>query len=505
MKRKAISLGIEARKKSMEGVNYLADAMESTMGPYGNNFLVEKGDKMTNDGKIIAAEMEHDNEISNRALSYMRKAGIATEEEVGDASSSAVSLGRAIMKEVAKQLPNETIVVGKMTTGEVVKKVEEERLYIEEKLNEMATPITSVDQLISAVKVCTENQELAEVIATAQWELGKEAILIAEDTIGSKTYVEKVNGILLDNGLSTSLVMNNFEKQSLEVRNVRVLLTNHVITDFLILNPLIQAMSREGIRSLVVIARAFSENAINAAMEYAKAGINIYPVNAPYVDQNEIMKDLEAVLGGKCLFVEDSSLVDIELSSLGFAENINVERYRAIFAGTKSDEAQTRIDKRIEEITSKLNGNVSVFEKKNLQRRISQLTVGFGIVHVGAESEDTRKRLKDKADDAVVTVRIAMQEGVVKGGGLAFKEISDGMPEGFILKNAIRCINNVIMNSAPVDFKIEDWVVDPVKTLKVALKHASHRAVNLATGGGVIATKRDKPRYVQEVAGGDNE
>ncbi len=497
-KKKKILLGVKARNKQIEGADFLADALQVTLGPFGQNWSIEKGDKITNDGRNIAVEMEHPDEIAHRGLNHLRKASIQTEQEVKDASTSTVVLGRAILKEAVKNLPSETVVVGKMTTAQVIKQIEKERLEVTEKLDAMAQPITSLDQLIEVANVSTENEELAKLIATAQWELGKDGILIAEEHIGKDCKVEVVRGLLLDNGLANTQVITNQEKQALEVSDCRVILTNNTVEDLKPLAFLISNLAKSGVNCIVLMARAFTPDAIKQCMKYTESGFAIFPVNAPYVDQVEIMKDLQAVHGGNFINIESKSLSDIEESDVGFAENIVVERYRSTFVGLNNEETKSRVEQRIAELRERLKGNVSDFDKENLEKRIAQLSTGFAVIKIGAATELTRKRLKDKADDAVGTVRIALEEGVVKGGGLALKEIAETLDDSYILKGPIQVINKQIMSTAPKDFIIEDWVKDPVKTIKVALKYACEAASNIATIGGAIATAHDKPRYVQE-------
>lgn len=504
-KKKKILLGVKARNKMIEGADFIADALQVTLGPFGQNWSIEKGDKITNDGRNISAELEHEDEVAQKGLNHLRKASVQTEQEVKDASTSTVVLGRAILKEAVKKLPREDLVIGKMTTAEVIKQIEKERIEITEKLDKMAEPVKNLNQLIEIATVSTEDEELGKLIATTQWELGKDGILIAEEYIGKECKAEIVRGLLLDNGLANTQVITNQEKQALEVSNCRVILTNNTVEELKPLTMLISDLAKSGVNCIVLMARAFTAGAIKQCMSYTEQGFAIFPVNAPYVDQVEIMKDLEAVHGGTFINVEARDLSSIEVKDLGHAESIVVERYRSTFVGRSDEETKKRVENRIEELREKLKGNVSEFDKENIQKRIAQLSAGFALIKIGASTELTRKRLKDKADDAVGTVRVALEQGVVKGAGLALKEIAETLDDSYILKGPIQEINKQIMFSAPTGFVVEDWVKDPVKTIKVALKYACEAASNIATIAGAVATAKDKPRLVQEVDKQDEE
>jgi chaperonin GroEL len=214
-----------------------------------------------------------------------------------------------------------------------------------------------------------------------------------------------------------------------------------------------------------------------------------YPLNAPYVNQGEIMQDLATVLGGKYYDYETSSLEDMTLEDVGFASKIIAKRYDAIITGRDTPLNQERVNDRIKELKEKLKGEPSEFAKKAYEARIAQLENGFAIIKVGATSDQQRKYLKDKCDDAVNAVRSAYQEGVVDGGGLAYKQVSEELPEGYILKRPLLSLYNQIMENAPEGYVIEPWVKDPLKVLRVALERACSVASTFATVNIVICNE----------------
>jgi chaperonin GroEL len=492
---KLVKIGTEARNELMVGANFLADAVKRTLGPFGQNFFLEKGDRVTNDGVSIAQEIELKDEIQQRGVYALRKASIKTNDEAGDGTTSAIVLAQAILKDAVRNLGDDQKgIAGKKTPSEVIKQIETERLEIEEKLNKMAKPIKTVEQLVESARVSVENDELAKLIGETQWELGKDGIIIAEETAEETSSIEKIHGIRIDNGFGTSHIINNQEKQLLEVKDARVIMTNHTLGNLKPVENVINQLLKTGTTNIIIVARAFTNEAIAICLENIKQGnLKIFPINAPYTNQSEIMKDMAATLGGTFYDAESSSLEDMQLSDVGFASKLIARRYDAIFTG------KNNTDKRIEELKEQLKGSQSDFEKKQLQERIAQMTNGFAIIKVGANSETERKYKFDKVTDGVNAVRYALKEGVVDGAGLAFKQISEALPDTYLLKRPLLSIYEQIMFSAPKEFIIADWVKDPVFVLKTILKHACSVAGTLATVAGVTATEKIKPRYVEEV------
>lgn len=492
-KKKILKTGFEARSSLMKGAKTLSDAVKVTLGPFSQHAAIEKGDEIIDDGVTVAREIVSgciDDEIEHRGARMLLQVATKTEEKVGDATTTATILGYEITKEAAKLLSDDKTFIGKKTPSEVVAQIEKERKEVTEKLVAMAMPITSKEELVDATTVSASDPELGKLIGGLQFDLGKEGIVLSEETADVACSIERVNGIRIDNGFGTSVIVNNQEKQSLEISETRVILTNHIFHDLACIKDIGQSLAKMGVRSLAIIARAFDENAIRDCLANIEKGFSIFPVNAPYTDMNEVMKDLSAVTGAKYINLDERNLESLQLSDVGYAEKIVVTRAEGVITGKTDEKISERIAKRIDDIEKEITGTASEFRKANLNVRIAQLKNGFGIVKIGAASDVQRKYLKRKADDAVGTARAALQEGVVPGGGMAFKIISDTLPEGYILKQPLTEIYNQIISSAPPGFVIESKIVDSVKVLRVALEQACSVAAIFANAGIAIAEEK---------------
>jgi len=502
MLRRIVISGVEARKKLTDGANKLADAVKSTFGVYGQTWYLDKRNSITNDGVSVAREIVLDDEVENRGAIALREAAIKTVDSVGDGTTTAIILAQAIYQTVSKYLSKEGV-IGSKTPSEVIRQIEEERIMVTDKLEGMAEPITTEQGLIYSATVATGDKELGILIGKAQWKLGKDGYLLAEESADKFSSVEYVKGIRIDNGFGTSQLVNDQEKQMLVVEDTKVLLTSHTIRDihdWQKIMKVCELIAKTGATKLVIIARAWTDDTIRFCLENINKGtLKIYPLNAPYTDMQERMHDLSSIIGGNFVDSENSTLDDVVMSDLGFAMKVVARRYDAVVTGGDSIESVARVSQRCYELEEQRRGSQSDFEKKAITERLAQLQDGFALIKVGSPSDLERKRLYDKCEDAVHAVRAAYREGTVKGAGLAFKEIADTLPDSAFLRRALYSLNEQIVSSAPKDFVIEDWVRDPVLVLKVALQNACTAAASFASAGGVITA--ENPKRLDELLG----
>lgn len=489
MAKKIIKTGIAARNGLAEGAKQLAEAIGSTIGPFGSNFFLEKKERPTNDGVSIAREFSLSDEVENMGVKAIRESAIKTVDKVGDGTSSAIVFSYAIYDRLSKILGKDGI-VGAKKPSELKQQLMQEKEEVAQKLKDMATPIETEEQLINSAIVSTEDPDLGKLIGSAQWKLGPDGYLLAEETPERESSVDIVKGIRIDNGFGTSQLINNQEKQTLELKDVSIILTSHTMRDFKPIENLINQFLKTGKQELVIIARAWTEEAIALCMENIKRGqFMVYPLSAPYIDMQERFKDLAAVLGATFYDAESSSLEDMQLTDIGSAKKVIARRYDAILTGQEDDITTTRVENRVAELKAKLAGSPSDFEKKQLSERIAQLSNGFGIIKVGSSSDMERKRLFDKAEDAVNAVRVAYQQGTVPGAGLAFKQIAETLPDTYLIKRPLMSIYEQIMHNAPSDFVVEDFVRDPLAVMLCVLEEGCDSASALATASGAIAQK----------------
>lgn len=502
MKHKVIETGPKARNRVFLGMEKLTDALKIAIGPYGFNMIsgVRGGTPhVTNDAQEIASHFSRKDEIEDLGVRHLREAINKANDFAGNGRKSCAILTQAIAKDVIKLLPTEKIAVGKKPLRKVIKQVEDETKHALELLKGQMKPVTSEEQLINIATTASGDETLGEIIGKTQWQLGKEGSIVAEESNDLTSSVEFVQGIKIDNGFGTSVMINNLEKGSFDISNAHILLTNHVMQgSFDAIRPLIESLHRSGVRKLVIIARAFDEKTLKECTAYQQAGHGIYAINAPYTNQNQVMLDIAAISGAVYINTEERDLTDIQISDIGFVKKIQATRWTTVLTGPDTDKIKEKVAKRIETLTQELSGEKSAFARNHIEERLSQLRSGFAILKIGALSSGNRKYKMDKAEDAIKTTKAAIQEGMVPGGGKALKVVSDQMPEDSIIKKALCAPYEQIMANAGEEFEIPDTVQDAYKVVRVGLEYASNIAADAATFGIAINHENEKPRFVQE-------
>lgn len=504
MKNRVISYGLDARTELAKGADFLAECVKRTLGPYGQNWFLDKKNSITNDGVTVANEIQLTratkfpdgtvpNELNNRGATALREAANKTVDEVGDGTTTAIILAQGIYHEASRFLESDGV-TGKKTPAEIRNQIEEERKLVTDKLTAMATPVDTEEKLVNSATVSMGDKTIGKLIGEAQWKLGKDGVLIPEESNDPVCAVNFVKGISIDNGLGTGTLINNPEKQTMEVDDTKIILTTYTIKTpgqfQKYFEKVLTDCKNSGIENVTIVARAWTEETLQLCLLNIQRGaVKVYPVNAPYVNMREKMKDLAAITGATFYDSDSTRLEDLRFVDLGYAKKVIARRMDSLITGDDDKATQVRVAERIKELEQERGATESDFERKHLSERIAQLNGGFAVVKVGAESNMERRRLFDKVDDAVHAVRAAFQEGTVQGGGLAFLEIAKDLPDTALLKRPLMAINQQIMGSAPKGFKVEDWVRDPVKVLRVALEHACAAATSFAMAGGVVTEK----------------
>lgn len=512
-KKKVVAVGDKAREEVFAGVDLVADAVKTTLGPYGRNFAsaVRGGPiEISNDGVTLAKYIVGSgaNEFQDIGISAVVEAATKTNDIAGDGTSSAVVLTQAILRIFKGE---EGIVKTKHNPLALMRLLNNEAKVVVGMLDNMAEKVDTREKLIEVARVSAEDQTLAELIGGAQWDVTEFGTVLAEEHNDATDVVEFINGIKFDNGFGTSRMVNNQEKQQLELKDVHVIMTSHVFNTakmIMDLNPLFEELSRLGTNGVVLIGRGFDDTAIAMCMknmvafQEGKGGLMLYPVNAPYTDHEEVMQDMAAALGGKYVDANARKVQNIVIGDVGMASKFIARRFEAVVAGKPkgSDDAiDAAVQKRVDEIKEKLTGQITPFEKRGFESRLAQLTTGTAVVKVGAETEQERKYKKAKVDDAVNAVKAAIQEGVVPGAGQALKMAAKLLPEGSHLIDALQAPFDQIQALSPAGaFAIESWVKDPLKVVRVGFQKAVSIAGSLGTMEVAVTHEREKPMWVKQ-------
>lgn len=503
MKRKIVVVGPEALKRVVEGAYFAADAVKVTYGPRGRNFAsgVRGGPvHISNDGISLLREIEGKDEIADLGVRAVREGSAKVNDEVGDGTTGIAILIQSILKAIGVDGA-----VG-VSISAMMDQIEKEKKHAVTILKKLSKEVETEEELIKVAQVSVENPVLAELIGKAQWAVGPGGMVLCEEANSVEDSVEYIHGIKIDNGYSTSRILNNPEKQSLDLVDIHVILTNHIFQNNV--NPIVPVLTQlaeRGALNVLIIARGFDEGAIQTCVRniQKEGAINIFPVNSPYVDQNEIMEDLAAVLGAKYIVTDNRNLETMVIGDVGMASKVSYRRHEGLVAGFPEGHnanVDNRVKERVERLEKELEAkDISAFQRKHLQTRLAQLKTGTALIKVGAETEQMRRYKKDKVEDAVNAVRAAMQEGVVPGAGLALMKVADELADGAYLKEALRAPHLRILATMGSDFKVPEWVQDPTKVIRLGIEKACEIASSLATTEVAINWEREKPQYVTNI------
>ncbi len=483
-------LNVEAREAAFRGADRVSEMVEKSMGPAGNTLLLEKGNTTTSDGMKISQHLSAsvENEFERRGALYQHAGSVKVEQLVKDSTSAYFALCRGIRKALLPYLPSKSVPIALKPISELRKQLKQESEVILSNLKSMAKPVESKEELIKSALVSVKDEELSEMIGGMQWELHQatgDGIIKYQETAEYESSIERVTGIHMDNGFATALLINNPEKESLDIENAHVLLTNYTIDSLEPITPLLIDLKRQNKNILAVFARAFTQRAMKEISEWGMKGMFIAPINAPYTNQSQVFSDLGTVTGANYITDETKGLELINTKDIGFSKRISCGRNESFVMGAGDEGEPERTKARISVIEKDMKASNSEFYKDTLRERVAGLKGAYAILKVGATTPETRKRLADNCEDAVGAVRNALKGGTVKGAGIAFKEIADELPNDYILKEPLYSINRQIVNSLPEGHEIPSWVVDPYLSLATALEIAIENSLDLSNIMGI--------------------
>ena len=415
---KQISFGPEAREKLLSGVNQLADAVVSTLGPSGRNvFIQQQGGNPTStkDGVTVAKEVELEDPIENAGAQAVKQVAIESARLAGDGTTTATLLAREIYSQGLSELANSNAVEIKrgidIATREVIKYLQKE--YSKE--------ITDEEQIKQVATISGNNDiEVGNLIATAMDKVGRDGLVTIEESKTGETYLETVEGMQFNRGYKSPYFVTDNNTMTSVLNNPLILITDKRIQHVKELLPLLESVSQQN-KDLLIIADDIDGEALSTLVVNKMRGIlRVVAVKAPeFGDKKKAMlEDIAALTGGTVVSEEKGMKLDkFNLEWFGKSRKVTVGKDdTTIVDGKGTEEA---IAKRIEELKDQIDNTVSPYEKETLQDRLAKLIGGVAMIHVGGHTEVEMKEKKDRVDDALHATKAALEEGILPGGGIA--------------------------------------------------------------------------------------
>lgn len=420
---KQISFGKEAREELLSGVNKLADAVVSTLGPSGRNVFIqqEQGNPTsTKDGVTVAEQIFLENPIEDTGAQAVKQVSIRTAKLAGDGTTTATLLAREIYKQGLDELENSNAVEIKrgidIATKEVIKYLQKE--YSKE--------ITDEEQIKQVATISGNNDpEVGNLIATAMNKVGRDGLVTIEESKTGETYLETVEGMQFSRGYKSPYFVTDNNTMTSVLNNPFILITDRKLQNIKELLPLLESVSQQS-RELLIIADDIDGEALSTLVVNKMRGIlKVVAVKAPeFGDKKKaILEDIAALTGGTVVSEEKGMRIDkFDREWFGTSRKVTVGKDdTTIVDGKGSEEA---ISKRIEELKEQIDSTVSPYEKETLQDRLAKLIGGVAMIHVGGHTEVEMKEKKDRVDDALHATKAALEEGILPGGGIALLHAS---------------------------------------------------------------------------------
>lgn len=467
-------------------VNAYLNLIKTTYGPAGKQILIadEYTVKSVDDGKLAAQDFELKDEFENAVIKYIREVTEKTEKRVGDGTTTSAILMSSLVNLL---LPD----AGLSSFKPNVVNVPQESLKIRKGLVEAidyikkaAKKIKTEKELYEVVYNAYNNEEMAKLISSTLYKIGKDGVLSVEDSRSMVTETETIEGLEIDKGY----VSPYFANKGVEVhlQKCPILVYNGKLDSAQEVMPFVQKLLASGTNLLTIVADDYSEEIIALfVMNKLKGVFNPLLIKAPgYGDlKTKYLEDLAVVTGAKLIDPAITKLQDVELDVLGAVESVRSKKDETIFIGGKGKKAD--IKAHVEAIRAELT-DTNQFEKERYEKRIAQLTDGIALIKIGAHTEAEQKTIKAKVEDAVNAGKVALQEGIVLGAGKTYAEIKTSSA---ILNEALKAPRKQLIENG--EDMLDDKVFDPALVLIAALESAVSVALGLVNTGGIIAVKRE--------------
>lgn len=508
----------EAREKILNGVNKMADAVGSTLGPSGenvgiDNFIPKTGETydrtILHDGVSVARSIVLPDRAEDFAAQILAESSKKQVDQVGDGTTATMVLAQAIIQEWMQ------LIAAGIHPMSVRRELEEARDFLVTELESLALPVKTQKELEFVATISANDEELGHMIAKAFKTVGVDGVVTAEVSKSPKTVMEVQEGMQLDKGLLSPYLITNRERLEATLENAYFLVTDKPITYLGDFADFFTAFLKQS-QNLVIISPDISGEALPLLIQNKlDRKLNLILIQAPSMgtDQKEILQDIAAITDAKFIS-EDAAhkFADLIPDDLGFAQSITATQKETIIVGGRGSKKQ--IDARISSIKKSLEDVDSDFEKERLQARLGKLTNGIAIVRVGGQTEVEMKERRERVLDSIGATRAAMQKGIVPGGEIAYlhirKDLGYSTVDKFLYKSLYKPFKKLITNAdldevglalalagkgkdygvdvvtGEVKNLVTAGIVDPVLVPINAIKNAVSVAIQLCTTATLI-------------------
>ena len=536
---KEIKFNMDARDLLKKGVDELADAVKVTLGPKGRNVIIDKkygAPQITKDGVTVAKEIELEDAFQNMGAQLVREVASKTNDDAGDGTTTATVLAQSI---IGVGLKNVTAGANPM---DLKRGIDKAVTIVVENLKSQAVEVgNDLKKIENVAKISSNGDEtIGKLIAEAMQKVSKEGVITVEESKGTDTYVDVVEGMQFDRGYISPYFVTDTEAMEVDFENPLILIHDKKISAIKELLPILEKGIQTGKPLLIIAEDIDSEALTTLVVNRLRGSLKVAAVKAPgFGDRRKEMLEDIAILTGGVVISEEKGLTleNASLDMLGSAEKVTIDKDTTTIVNGDGD--KEGISNRIGQIRAQIEKTTSDYDREKLQERLAKLAGGVAVLYVGAPSEVEMKEKKDRVEDALSATRAAVEEGTVPGGGVAYvraievlenlKGENEDETTGIeIVKRAIeeplrQIVSNAGKEGAVVAQKVregkadfgynartdqyenlyETGVIDPAKVTRVALENAASIAGMFLTTECVITDKKeDNPAPMPPMGGG---
>ena len=414
---KEIIYSEEARKKILNGVNTLANAVKVTLGPKGRNVIIQKtfgAPHITKDGVTVAKEIELKDNFENMGAQLVKEVAQKTNDDAGDGTTTATILAQAIYREGIK------LVSAGHNPMNLKKGIDFAVNSVVQKIGHMSKKIETEAEVAQVATISGNEKEIGKLLSEAMSKVGNNGVITIEESKTAETTLDVVEGMQFDRGYMSPYFVTNPEKMEVSFDFPQILVVDKKIGTLKEMLPILEKVAKVN-KPLLIIAEDMESEPLTALVVNKLKGIlNICAVRAPgFGDKRkEMLKDIAIITGANLVSEELGMNIEaVTAKDLGTAKKITVSKENTIIIDGGGE--QEKINERVSEIRAQIESTQSQYDKEKYQERLAKLIGGVAIIYVGAPTETEMKEKKDRVEDALNATRAAVEEGVVVGGGCA--------------------------------------------------------------------------------------
>ncbi len=465
MAAKQLVFSEEARRRLKNGIDVLANAVATTLGPKGRNVALDRkfgSPTVTHDGVTVAKEIELEDPFENMGAQLLKEAATKTNDIAGDGTTTSTVLAHAIVTEGLKNL-------SAGANPMLLKRgIEAASKAIAKEIEKKAIKISTKEEIASVATISAQDREIGDLIAEVMDKVGKDGVITVEESKGIQFETEYVEGMQFDRGYISAYFITDTEHMKAVISEPYILIYDKKISAAQDIVPLLEKLVQVGKRDLIIIAEDVDGEALaTLVLNKLRGMLNVLAIKAPgFGDRRKAMMQDIAILTGAQVISEETGrkLESVVVADLGRAEKVEADKDNTTIVGGKGELKE--IKGRIEQIRVEIDKTTSDYDREKLQERLAKLSGGVAIIKVGAATETELKEKKHRVEDALSATRAAVEAGIVPGGGVA-------------LINAMKAIKNI-------KFDIEDEQIG-VNIVRKALEVPMRKiAENAGQEGSVV-------------------